>query len=232
MKFLEKALISTKKAGMKKVIALLLVVTFILSMIPMSVNASDEEPDIGGNSNAAEYMTVTNNDVDCTSSFRNTGEIAISPNTRGSFDNIKYTGNVYYYSADIYVASDSSSYGSIRMVLGTCTYSAYKRYIEVCVRPNLNGQAVFFLDGNGLNESGEYAVSVTGSTGVKVGDTFHCTAKYDNGTLSFWVNGNLVFDSVALPNKTRKIVPAAGFYSQNCEGKISNVKLWGDLEKI
>ena len=232
MKFLEKVLISTKKTGVKKVIALLLVVTFVLSMIPMSVNASDEEPDIGGNENAAEYMTVINNDVDYTSSFRNTGEIEVSPNTRGSFDNIKYTGNVYYYSADIYIASDSSSYGSIRMVLGTCTYSAYKRYIEVCVRPNLNGQAVFFLDGNGLNESGEYAVSVAGSTGVKVGDTYHCTAKYDNGTLSFWVNGNLVFDSVALPNKTRKIAPSAGFYSQNCEGKISNVKLWGDLEKI
>ena len=64
MKFLEKVLISTKKTGMKKVIALLLVVTFVLSMIPMSVNASNEEPDIGGNENAAEYMTVTNNDVD------------------------------------------------------------------------------------------------------------------------------------------------------------------------
>lgn len=232
MKYYEKVLIGAIKANYKKCVSLLLIVAFLLSIIPLTVNASNEEPQIGVNVNAADYMSVTNNDVDYTANFRNTKEINVAANTRGSFGNIKYTGNVYYYSADIFVESDSSSYGSIRMILGTCTYSAYKRYIEVCIRPNLDGQAVFFLNGSGLNSSGEYAVKVHGPTNVKVGDTYRCTVKYDNGKISFWVDGTLIFDSVALPDKTRKIAPAAGFYSQNCEGKISNVSIWGDVEKI
>lgn len=231
MKYHENVLIGAIKANYKKCVSLLLIVAFVLSIIPLTVNASNEEPQIGVNENAADYMSVTNNDVDYTANFRNTKEINVAANTRGSFGNIKYTGNVYYYSADIYVESDSSSYGSIRMILGTCTYSAYERYIEVCIRPNLDGQAVFFLNGSGLNSSGEYAVKVHGPTNIKLGDTYCCTVKYDNGKISFWVDGALIFDSVALPDKTREIAPEAGFYSQNCEGKISNVSIWGDVEK-
>ena len=232
MKLKDKAIFKKVKANMSKCVALLLVFAYVLSVIPLTANASNIEPQIGTNSNAAEFMTVTNNDVDYTADFRNTKEIGVTSNTRGSFGNIKYTGNVYYYSADICVENDTSSYGSIRMILGTCTYSAYKRYIEVCIRPNLSGQAVFFLNGGDMNSSGEYAVEVTGPTTVKVGDTYRCTVKYDNGTISFWVDGALIFDSVELPAKTRKIAPSTGFYSQNCVGKISNVKIWGDVEKI
>ena len=232
MKLKNKAIFKKVKATISKCMALLLVFVYVLSVIPLTANASNEEPQIGTNSNAAEYITVTNNDVDYTADFRSTKEISIASNTRGSFGNIKHTGNVYYYSADVCVESDTSSYGSIRMILGTCTYSAYKRYIEVCIRPNLDGQAVIFLNGHGLNTSGEYAVKVTGPTTVKVGDTYRCTVKYDNGTISFWVDGALIFDSVPLPAKAKKVAPLVGFYSQNCDGKISDVKIWGNVEKI
>ena len=232
MKLKDKAIFKKVKATISKCMALLLVFVYVLSVIPLTANASNEEPQIGTNSNAAEYITVTNNDVDYTADFRSTKEISIASNTRGSFGNIKHTGNVYYYSADVCVESDTSSYGSIRMILGTCTYSAYKRYIEVCIRPNLDGQAVIFLNGHGLNTSGEYAVKVTGPTTVKVGDTYRCTVKYDNGTISFWVDGALIFDSVPLPAKAKKVAPLVGFYSQNCDGKISDVKIWGNVEKI
>jgi len=232
MKLNEKVILKRIKANLNKCMALLLVLIYVLSMVPLTANASNEEPQLGANDNIAEYMTVTNNDVDCTADYRNTKEINVISNTRGSFGNIKHTGNVYYYSADICVENDTSSYGSIRMILGTCTYSAYKRYIEVCIRPNLDGQAVIFLNGHGFNTSGEYAVNVVGPTDIKVGDTYRCTAKYDNGTISFWVNSTLIFDSVPLPAKTKKVTPSVGFYSQNCNGKISDVKIWGDVEKI
>ena len=175
-------------------------------------------------------ITVNNNGVDETEIYKSTNQINISENTRGNFGNIYYFGGAenctYYYSADICVKSDTSTYGSIRMVLGYCQYENNKKYIEVCVRPSLSGQTVFFLNGNG-----EHAVKVGQSqSNIKIGDIYHCLAKYDCGKVSFWINDILIFDAISLPNTVTDVNLEAGFYSQNCAGTISNINIWGDME--
>jgi len=91
MKLNEKVILKRIKANLNKCMALLLVLIYVLSMVPLTANASNEEPQLGANDNIAEYMTVTNNDVDCTADYRNTKEINVISNTRGSFGNIKHT---------------------------------------------------------------------------------------------------------------------------------------------
>ena len=59
---------------------------------------------------------------------------------------------------------------------------------------------------------------------------YRYTAEYKDNKLSFWVDGQLVFNSVAI-NLT-DVVMQPGFYSQNCSGTISDIKIWGDVEGI
>lgn len=209
-----------------KLICLITALVLCISSLPLSVSAA-QEPSIGSSRNAAEYMTVINNGTDYTQTFKNSGEISVAADTRGFFGNIFFTGDTFNYSADILVSSDYSTYGSIRMVLGACKYKGNTKNIELCVRPSLGGQTVFFLTGNG-----EDAVSVGNSQkDVKIGTAYHCTVKYENGKISYWVNGVLVFNAVSLPSGVENVMFQPGFYSQCCAGKISNIAIWGDAEE-
>ena len=213
----------------KKITILLLLISILISSLSVITVIADsystEEPDV-----STKGFTVINNGIDETESYNSTNTINIKANTRGTLGNIYYYGGsdncTYYYSADICIENDTSTYGSIRLVLGNCQYENYKKNIEVCLRPTLGGQTVFFLNGNG-----EYAVKVGNSQNdIKVGDTFNCLAKYDYGKVSFWVNDILIFDNIALPYGATDVNLQAGFYSQNCTGTMSNIKIWGDAE--
>ena len=212
----------------KKITMILLSISILISSLSVITVIADsyneEEP------KNTKGFTVINNGVDETDSYNSTNKINIKANTRGSLGNIYYYGGsdncTYYYSADICIDNDTSTYGSIRLVLGYCQFENNKKNIEVCVRPTLGGQTVFFLNGNG-----EYAVKVGNSQNdIKVGDTFNCIAKYDSGKVSFWINDILIFDNIALPSGATDVNLQAGFYSQNCTGSISNIKIWGDAE--
>ena len=218
-----------KKNILTRIMMVVLSISILLSSFSaISVIADSSNTEEG--TTTPLNITVNNNGVDETEIYKSTNQINVVENTRGNFGNIYYFGGAenctYYYSADICVKSDTSTYGSIRMVLGYCQYENNKKYIEVCVRPSLSGQTVFFLNGNG-----EYAVKVGQSqTNIKIGDTYHCLAKYDCGKVSFWINDILIFDAISLPNTVTDVNLEAGFYSQNCKGTISNINIWGDME--
>ncbi len=213
-----------------KVTMVILLISILLSSFSSVTVIADSSTTSEESKTEPLNITVNNNGVDETDIYKATNTINVNASTRGTFGNIYYYGGAenctYYYSADICITNDTSTYGSIRMVLGYCQYENNKRYIEVCVRPSLSGQTVFFLNGNG-----ETAVKVGNSqNNIKIGDTYHAVAKYDCGKVSFWVNNILIFDEVALPETATDINLEAGFYSQNCTGTISNIDLWGEME--
>lgn len=213
-----------------KITMVILLISILLSSVSSVTVIADSSTTLEESKQAPLNITVNNNGVDETDIYKATNTINVNAGTRGTLGNIYYYGGAdnctYYYSADICITNDTSTYGSIRMVLGYCQYENNKKYIEVCVRPSLSGQTVFFLTGNG-----ETAVKVGNSqNNIKVGDTYHAVAKYDCGKVSFWVNNILIFDEIALPETATDINLEAGFYSQNCTGTISNIDLWGEME--
>ena len=218
-----------KKYIFAKIVTVILSISILLSSFFVISTIADSSNTQEG-AKTPLNISVNNNGVDETEIYKSTNQINLSENTRGDFGNIYYFGGAedctYYYSADICVKSDTSTYGSIRMVLGYCQYENNKKYIEVCVRPSLSGQTVFFLNGNG-----EYAVKVGQSqTNIKIGDTYHCLAKYDCGKVSFWINDILIFDAISLPDTVTDVSLEAGFYSQHTKGTISNINIWGNIE--
>lgn len=224
MSFVKKISHFSKKT-MYKCLSLLTGTAIVLALLPITASAS-AEPIFPGETNAAEFMCVTVGNDDVTDSFKESGNILVKENTRGNFTNIFFTGNTYYYSASVKIENDTSTYGSIRLVAGTCKMSGATGYLEVCARPNISGQTVYFINANG-----ETAVKVGSNVAVNIGDTARYTVKYDNGEISLWINGTQIFESVKLPKKAKKVQPAPGFYSQNCNGTISDIKIWGELEQ-
>ena len=100
-------------------ISILLSSFFVISAIADSSNTQE-------GAKTPLNISVNNNGVDETEIYKSTNQINLSENTRGDFGNIYYFGGAedctYYYSADICVKSDTTTYGSIRMVLGYCQY--------------------------------------------------------------------------------------------------------------
>lgn len=52
--------------------------------------------------------------------------------------------------------------------------------------------------------------------------------RYDAGKVSFWVNDVLVLSRVAVDGS----VPAAGAVTTAAAGRLSNIRLWGDVSQI
>lgn len=216
------------KKNSTRIIAFLLAVALIIGYVPVTSTAAGAEPKIGSSENVADYITVTTNSTEDTG-YETTKKINVTPELRGFFGNLQFADtNHYMYSATVNYTEDSSTYGSIRFVLGQGkTGTGETKDIEVCLRPNVGGQCVLFLSGP---ETGEQAVSV-----YMLGDfnklrAYRYTTKYKDNKLSFWVDGQLVFNSVAIDLQDVTLRP--GFYSQNCSGTISDIKLWGDVEGI
>lgn len=213
---------------------LVLTIIILLAGTTFSVLASSIEPTIGSASNEAQNMTVINNGTDVTSAYHSTKQIDVEANTEGSFYNLTFDiWNTYMYSANVRFVEDSSDYGSIRLILGYgFNHNGVKRQIEVCVRPKLR-QAVLFERGWDPNEEkanrSEKAVAVKGGfSELSIGKTFRYTVKYENGKVSFWLDGNRVFDQVMVDLDSITLQP--GFYSQNCKGTISGIQIWGDVK--
>ena len=218
-----------KKHFKVKILSLITAICVIFASAPFSIGAAEAtEPAPGSAENAAEHMTVINNGTNKTEEYKVNKTVTVAANTRGSFDSLYFTRPadtaVYYYSANMNILNDTSNYGSVRFVLGYGNIGDVKKYIEVCYRPGIN-QIVAFLNGNG-----ETPLYVGGGYNFAYAQEYRCTAVYDCGKISFWVNGILVIDNVSLPEELTDIVLEPGFYSQNCDGTIKNIYIWGDTE--
>lgn len=220
-----------KKKKELRMTALVLAIALLVIYLPFSAIATEPAPTIGNAKNAADAMAVINNGAEYTEDYKKTGEIAVAANARGTFENL-YFGetNSYTYSATVYFADDSTNYGSIRLVLGTgVDANNNNKYIEVCIRPNQGGHQGLVLNGNGETwVQSKWDNSKYGT----IPKAYEYTVQYENGKVSFWIDNNLIFDSINISDRLSNINLHPGFYSQRCNGTISDIKLWGDVEAI
>lgn len=230
-----KRFLMMQKSNMRRSIALILAFVMIATYLPISAFAADEEgrPEIGTAENAADYMTVINNGVDCTQQYKENKTIDVAKNTSGILDGIDFgLTNSYVFSASVTFTEDVShqppnqnGWGSIRLRLGKgVDGSGNEKNIEVCMRPNLNHQWLVF------NGNGETDVKSEYKSGFNKMGIYLYTVKYENGKVSFWIDDTLIFDAVDISSQLKYITLQPGFYSQECNGKISNVQIWGDVE--
>lgn len=223
-----KKMVIAKKMKTIRIVAFLLTLVLLVTYLPVTSFASGAEPKLGTAENAADFITVTTNSSADTG-YETTKTIQVAPELRGFFGNLDFADtNHYMYSATVNYTGDTSSYGSIRFVVGQGNNSAgAMKYIEVCLRPNVGGQSVLFLNGP---DTGEEPVAT-----YMLGDfnklrAYRYTVEYKQNKLSFWVDGQLIFNSVAIP--LEDVVMQPGFYSQNCSGTISDIQIWGDVKGI
>lgn len=211
-----------------RVFAFLIALAILAGNLPVISMAAGAEPKLGDAANAAETITVSTNYSDNTG-YEETKSIPVTPGERGFFGNLNFgKTNHYKYSATVTYTGDTSTYGSIRFVAGHGKDSEGRlSYIEVCLRPNVSGQSVLFLNGP---ESGENAVVTHMQGDFNKLRAYRYTMEYKDKKLSFWVDGQLIFNSVSI--SLNDIVLQPGFYSQNCSGTITNIQIWGDVEGI
>ncbi len=219
-----------KRPNFKVAVAAFLAFCLVIVSVPKIILAEENSlPSRGNAPNAAEALTVLNNDA-ATQIYQQTKTVNVAKNTRGKFSNMYFYGDgtecTYYYAADINIADDTSNYGSVRLTLGSGTYNGRTVYIEVCYRPGIN-QSVAFLNGGG-----ETPLQVSGGQGLQYGTVYHCVAVYDKGAISFYANGIKLINSARLPDDMTDIVLDTGYYSQNSNGTISNIEIWGDAESL
>ena len=162
-------------------------------------------------------MTVVNNGTNKTEEYKANKTVTVAANTRGSFGNLYFTRPadtaVYYYSANMNILNDTSNYGSVRFVLGYGNIGDVKKYIEVCYRPGIN-QIVAFLNGNG-----ETPLYVGGGYNFAYAQEYRCTAVYDCGKISFWVNGILNFNGTKINRTDFCGLKYSGGYYINAEAR-------------
>ncbi len=221
------------KTRKRKIVALALLLSAICIVTPLSIWASNAEPTIGSATNVADSAIVNNAGVNVTESYREDKKVTFNEAERGSFGELVFgSTNTYTYSADVTFREDSSTYGSIRFVLGTGirTKDSKACTIEVGIRPNC-GDAVLFANANG--DEGEPLGHIANIEGLEIGDTYRYTAKYEDGKISFWVNdGKLIFDEIDITGTVKDIALTTAYYSQNCKGTIADVKIWGDVKPL
>ena len=140
-----------------RIIAFLLTVALIIGYVPVTSSAAGTEPKIGSYENVADYIKITTNSS-ADIGYETTKKINVTPELRGFYGNLRFENtNHYMYSATVNYTEDSSTYGSIRFVMGHGkTSTGESKDIEVCLRPNVGGQCVLFLSGP---ETGEQAVA-------------------------------------------------------------------------
>ena len=223
-----RACLSKERMKLSRAVALLVITVMLAGHLPVTSLASGTEPKIGDAQNAADSITVTTNYSDNTG-YEETKNIPITPGVRGFFGNLNFGKTKHYkYSATVAYTEDTSTYGSIRFVAGYGKDSAGRmKYIEVCLRPNVSGQSVLFLNGP---DSGENVVATYMQGDFNKLRAYRYTMEYKNNKLSFWVDGQLTFNSVSV--NLDDIILQPGFYSQNCRGTISNIQIWGDVKGI
>lgn len=196
-----------------------------------SIQAQDTEPVIGNAKNMANAAIVHKNGANVTESYRADQKIKVEDENRGGFGELLGgSTNAYTYSAEVTFSEDPAGYGSIRLVVGSGKRKSDGKdcTIEVGVRPNCN-DAVLFANANGDEGS---PLGHQGVDGLEIGKTYRYTVSFESGKLSFWVDGNSVFDKIDVAASVDNITLAPEFYSQKCTGYLSKVQIWGDIEAL
>lgn len=126
------------------------------------------------------------------------------------YEGISYTDNGgYNYAADV-TGKDTRL---IAAKAGGDTVEAY-----------YDGAAAYLVRHSG---SGDTVIAKAAAT-VDVSAGRRYIVRYDVGKVSFWVNDVLVLSRVAVDGS----VPAAGAVTTAAAGRLSNIRLWGDVSQI
>ena len=126
------------------------------------------------------------------------------------YEGVSYTDNGgYNYAADV-TGKDTRL---IAAKAGGDTVEAY-----------YDGAAAYLVRHSG---SGDTVIAKAAAT-VDVSAGRRYIVRYDAGKVSFWVNDVLVLSRVAVDGS----VPAAGAVTTAAAGRLSNIRLWGDVSQI
>ena len=213
-----------------------LVMAFIVafSCIPFPTLATDNEPKIGTAMNAANQMTVSNNGVDVTADYQTNKVINVDTGTagfgNGTFGNLIFgDSNSYNYVATVKMTEDKTgSYGSLRLTFGQGTCNGMEGTLEVVIRPNLDDVVLF----HHVHQTGgaENVIAHIGGKATELNQDIACSIQYNNGKVSFWMNGEAIISDLDLAGAgITNIKLEPGFCAQESAGTISNIQIWGDV---
>lgn len=215
----------TSRGGWR-LLALATAMVVLLGVLPMgSVAAKAARPTANGADNAAMSLEVLNNGRIETRKFREENSIVLQPNTVGSFRNLKIQSG-YSYAAKVYFGKDTSGedpgYGGIFFSLGS-GYDAdgALREMQICVRPGL-GQAILSSNIQVVDDDPHLRVK---PVSLAWGGSYTFTVVCSGGRVSFWLGEDCIYDGIDMGLRDVTLQP--GFGAVCCEGRLSDVQIWG-----
>lgn len=138
----------------------------------------------------------------------------------------------YQYSGTVQISKvkqGSQDYG-IGMLLGTAVCDSGQAVIEARYQP-ASKRALLLL----RTASEERVLKSVVLEEQQVPDTasFTYTGRYDNGEVTFWLNDTLIFSraDIRKADGVTNVSPKAGIAGYQCNGNLSNMKIWGATEK-
>lgn len=198
----------------------------LCSMLPAGlVGAKTARPTANGADNVAMSLEVLNNGRNETQKFREENGLTLQPNTAGSFRNLKVRSS-YSYTARVHFGKDTSGeepgYGGIFLSLGSgYDASGARREMQICVRPGL-GQAILSSNIQVPDDDPDLRIK---PVSLVWGGSYTFTVVCAGGRVSFWLDEDCLYDGINMGLKNVTLQP--GFGSVCCEGRLSDVQIWG-----
>ncbi len=151
-------------------------------------------------------------------------------------DPVIYAGiayeDTYYYSGTVQITeadSEAENYG-IGMILGTATCQGETAYMEARYQPERKHALLLLRTASG--ETVLKDVALDESTAPTT-NSYTYTGMYDRGEVSFWVDDTLIFsrENIRRTEGVTEVLPQAGACGSQCDGSLSDIKIWGETER-
>lgn len=123
--------------------------------------------------------------------------------------------------------SDVGNYKGLTPIFAEGTYNGQRVELSVVERPVDNGAQIVVW-------AGSTALTASGSSRTYSKDKVYVyTIVFNDGKLSYWMNNTLVVDDFDLRGAgVTDITPKFGLKPDGSSGSISEIKVWGDLERV
>lgn len=183
------------------------------------VKAADMQPTIGTAKNWTDGRTIPT---------------AFSGNTQyldlGKLEKTKDSAT-WYYSGTFRYTDVPGNYNGLKLIFGK---DQNGNALAVQVRNQGADSTLGAIWQENYDDSLVYSVNISNYPYTQTGKDYTFTVKVSGTKISFWIGRLLIMNEIDISNRDKNIIsvsPAFGFISNSTKGTLSDLQVWGDLEK-
>lgn len=139
---------------------------------------------------------------------------------------------IWYYSGTFRYTAAPGDYNGLKFIFGK---DQNGNVLTAQVRNQGTTDSLATIWQGDYDDSLVYSKNVSAHPYTQTGKNYNFTVKVNGTKISFWIGRTLIMNEVDISNGDKNITsvsPAFGFISNSTKGVLSNLQVWGDLEKV